>query len=108
MDRSSVQSTYLLLFAHKKMSKLSSVCGRVLPAWLVAYSAAICRFLGKFEISSYGYMGGFSVLRVRTERNFHSLRQFLRARIALRELRSPKSTYLLPTSVPRTADANAP
>ena len=52
VELSSVQSTYLLLFAHKKMSKLSSVCGRELPAWLVAYSAAICRFLGSFEISS--------------------------------------------------------
>ena len=61
VELSSVQSTYLLLFAHKKMSKLSSVCGRELPAWLVAYSAAICRFLGRFEILSFGYMFGHTL-----------------------------------------------
>ena len=77
---------------------MGSVCGEELLALLVAYSAATCRFLGSFEILDFGFLCGFSMLRVQTEGNFHSLRQFSAAKNCHKAAEQPK-IYLLTSDV---------
>ena len=52
----------------------------------------------RFSKISFPGTCGFSMLRVQTERNFHSLRQFLRAKNCLKGAQQPK-IYLLTSDV---------